>query len=120
MISEAQQPLFIKHYKTPLQRCHLLPPGIPWSVAPIFLYTAGMALAMAPLTLIALDPFAHERGLAASCQTFLQSGFNGLAAGLIAPLLWGSTQSLAWGMAGFAALGIAATLLHRRAATRSG
>ncbi len=99
---------------------HLLPPGIPWSVAPIFLYTAGMALAMAPLTLIALDPFAHERGLAASCQTFLQSGFNGLAAGLIAPLLWGSTQSLAWGMAGFAALGIAATLLHRRAATRSG
>ena len=28
MISEVQQPLFIKHYKTPLQRFHLLPPGI--------------------------------------------------------------------------------------------
>jgi UDP-glucose:(heptosyl)LPS alpha-1,3-glucosyltransferase len=28
MISEVQQPLFIKHYDTPLQRFHLLPPGI--------------------------------------------------------------------------------------------
>jgi UDP-glucose:(heptosyl)LPS alpha-1,3-glucosyltransferase len=28
MISEVQQPLFIKHYQTPLERFHLLPPGI--------------------------------------------------------------------------------------------
>lgn len=28
MISEVQQPLFIKHYNTPLERFHLLPPGI--------------------------------------------------------------------------------------------
>ena len=28
MISEVQQPLFIKHYHTPRQRFHLLPPGI--------------------------------------------------------------------------------------------
>jgi UDP-glucose:(heptosyl)LPS alpha-1,3-glucosyltransferase len=28
MISQVQQPLFIKHYHTPLQRFHLLPPGI--------------------------------------------------------------------------------------------
>tara|TARA_Y100000815_G_scaffold237084_1_gene230682 strand:- start:140 stop:1261 length:1122 start_codon:yes stop_codon:yes gene_type:complete len=28
MISELQQPLFTKHYKTPLDRFHLLPPGI--------------------------------------------------------------------------------------------
>lgn len=28
MISEVQQPLFIKHYGTPLSRFHLLPPGI--------------------------------------------------------------------------------------------
>ena len=28
MISEVQQPLFIRHYHTPLQRFHLLPPGI--------------------------------------------------------------------------------------------
>ncbi|MCQ4321266.1 glycosyltransferase family 4 protein [Stutzerimonas stutzeri] len=28
MISEVQQPLFIKHYRTPIERFHLLPPGI--------------------------------------------------------------------------------------------
>ena len=28
MISEVQQPLFIKHYQTPAERFHLLPPGI--------------------------------------------------------------------------------------------
>ena len=28
MISEVQQPLFVKHYGTPLERFHLLPPGI--------------------------------------------------------------------------------------------
>ncbi|WP_397450235.1 glycosyltransferase family 4 protein [Pseudomonas sp. NA-150] len=28
MISEVQQPLFVKHYDTPSQRFHLLPPGI--------------------------------------------------------------------------------------------
>ena len=78
-----------------------------------------MALAMAPLTLIALDPFAHERGLAASCQTFLQSGFNGIAAGLIAPCC-GAAPELAWGMAGFAACGAIATLLHARRAQQRG
>jgi len=93
---------------------HALPPGLPWSVAPLFVYTTGMALAMSALTLLGLDPFARERGLAASCQTFLQSGTNGLVAGLIAPLLWASTTTLAWGMAGFATLGALATWLHVR------
>jgi DHA1 family bicyclomycin/chloramphenicol resistance-like MFS transporter len=93
---------------------YLLPPGLPWSVAPLFVYTAGMALAMSALTILGLDPFASERGLAASCQTFLQSGFNGLAAGLIAPLLWSSTQALALGMIGFVLLGSLAALAYRQ------
>ena len=93
---------------------HALPPGVPWSVAPLFVYTAGMALAMSALTLLALDPFANERGLAASCQTFLQSATNGLVAGLVAPLLWASTTTLAWGMAGFALLGAGASALYLR------
>lgn len=93
---------------------HALPPAVPWSVAPLFVYTVGMSLAMPALTLLALDPFADERGLAASCQTFLQSGVNGLAAGLMAPLLWASTVTLAWGMAGFVLLGAGATALYLR------
>uniref|UniRef100_Q47K23 Bcr/CflA family efflux transporter n=1 Tax=Dechloromonas aromatica (strain RCB) TaxID=159087 RepID=Q47K23_DECAR len=91
-----------------------LPPGLPWSVAPIFVYTMGMSLAMPCLTIFALDPFPAQRGLAASCQTFFQSSFNGLVAALIAPALWGSTLTLALGMAGLMLTGGLAALLHQR------
>jgi len=91
-----------------------LPPGLPWSVLPLFVYTAGMSLAMPCLTIMALDPFPAQRGLAASCQTFFQSSFNSLAAGLIAPALWGSTLSLALGMIGLMSLGGLAALAHQR------
>ena len=92
----------------------LLPPGLPWSVLPIFIYTVGMSLAMPCLSIFALDPFPAQRGLAASCQTFFQSRFNGLAAALIAPALWGSTLTLALGMAGMVLIGGSAALLHQR------
>lgn len=91
-----------------------LPPGLPWSVAPIFVYTIGMALTTPSLTLLALDPFPAQRGLAASCQTCLQSSFNGLTAALIAPSLWGATLNLALGMTGLMLLGGLAALGHRR------
>ena len=91
-----------------------LPPALPWSVLPLFVYTLGMALAMPSLTILALDPFPEQRGLAASCQTFFQSGFKSLAAALIAPALWGSTLTLALGMAGLMVLGgIAALADHK-------
>ncbi|MDP3440874.1 MAG: Bcr/CflA family drug resistance efflux transporter, partial [Azonexus sp.] len=91
-----------------------LPPALPWSVMPIFIYTLGMALTMPGLTILALDPFPAQRGLAASCQTFFQSGFNSIVAALIAPALWGSTLSLAWGMAGMMLLGGMAALAHQK------
>lgn len=89
-------------------------PALPWAVAPLFVYTFGMSLAMPCLTIFALDPFPAQRGLAASCQTFLQSGFNGLAAALIAPMLWGSTGSLALGMGGLMLAGGLAALARYR------
>ena len=88
--------------------------SLPWSVLPLPVYTLGMSLAMPCLTLYALDPFPEQRGLAASCQTFLQSAFNGFAAGLIAPALWGSTLGLALGMAGLMALGGVSAWRHGR------
>lgn len=92
----------------------LLPPMLPWSVVPIFFYTFGMSLAMPCLTLMALDPFPAQRGLAASCQMFLQSMANGLIAGLLAPALWGSTLTMALGMGALMLLGSLSTwLLHR-------
>lgn len=92
-----------------------LPPGLPWSVAPLFVYTLGMALAAPSLTLLALDPFPAQRGLAASCQTFLQASFNAAVAGLLAPLLWDSTLTLALGMGVLLAAGGGAAWLHGRA-----
>ena len=91
-----------------------LSPALPWSVLPLFPYTLGMALAMPSLTILALDPFPAQRGLAASCQTFFQSGFNSLAAALIVPMLWGATLTLALGMAGLMILGGIAALAHQK------
>jgi DHA1 family bicyclomycin/chloramphenicol resistance-like MFS transporter len=91
-----------------------LPPSLPLSVLPIFIYVFGMAMAMPCLTLIALDPYPEQRGLAASCQTFLQSGFNAFAAGVIAPALWGSTLILAFGMSLLLLLGGVSAWLHQR------
>ena len=93
-----------------------LPPGVPWNVIPIFIYTFGMALTTPRLTLFALDPFPAQRGLAASCQTFLQAGFNGFVAAIVAPLVWGSTLSLALAMTAFVSLGALASYLQRRSA----
>jgi len=98
----------------------LLAPELPWSVAPMFIYTSGMSLVMPSMTLYALDPFPAQRGLAASCQTFLQSGFNGLVAALVAPAVWGSTLSLALAMLGFLCLGALAGWLHQRSALLPG
>lgn len=75
-----------------------LPAGLPWSVIAIPVFTLGMALAMPSLSLLALDLFPMRRGLASSCQSFLQMGMNALTAGLLAPALWASTLSLASGM----------------------
>lgn len=91
----------------------VMPPALPWSVLPLFGFTLGMSLAMPCLTLRALDLFPEQRGLAASCQTFLQSGFNTLAAGLIAPALWGSTLTLAFGMGGLLLLGACAAMIQQ-------
>lgn len=91
-----------------------LPPALPWSVLPVFVYTLGMSLTMPCLSILALDPFPAQRGLAASCQSFFQSSFNTVIAALIAPALWASTLSLAWGMAGMMAIGGIAALAHQK------
>jgi MFS transporter, DHA1 family, multidrug resistance protein len=93
---------------------YTLPPSLPWSVVPLFMYTVGMSLAMPNLTLFALDPFPAQRGLAASCQTFFQSSSNGIAAALIAPAIWGSTSTLALGMASLLTAGALFALAHRQ------
>ena len=89
-----------------------LPPGLPWSVLPIMVYSLGLSLALPSLTLLSLDLFPEQRGMTSSCQMFLQSMFNSLLAGMIVPLLWGSTRFLALGMGSLFLLGGLATWLH--------
>lgn len=90
------------------------PVQVLWLVVPIALYNIGMALAMPSLGILALDLFPQRRGMASSCQSFLQVGVNALTAGVLAPLLWNSTLALALGMSLFASLSFAAFLAWRR------
>ena len=92
----------------------LMPAGVPQSVLPIGLFACGMSIAMPAMSLLALELFPTRRGMASSCQSFLQIGLNAVTAGMTAPLLWGSPLSLAGGMAMFTAAGLVAWLLWLR------
>ena len=78
---------------------YLHSPALPWSVMPLCLYVFGMSLSFPTLTLLALDLFPSQRGLAASCQAFVQTLGAALNA-ILAPLVWGSTRTLALTMLG--------------------
>jgi DHA1 family bicyclomycin/chloramphenicol resistance-like MFS transporter len=90
----------------------LAPPAVPWSVAPVMVYTIGMALSMPSLTLLALDLFPHNRGLAASLLGFEHSLLSAIAAGVVSPMLSHSDITLAGGMAGLAVMGWVVWLLY--------
>ena len=93
-------------------------PALPWSILPLALYGIGTSLSMPCLTLMALDLFPERRGLAASCQAFVQSGGNAVVTAVLAPLLWGSALHLSLGMLALMSAGalafLAYTLLYRR------
>ena len=74
-----------------------LPAMVPWSVMPVFFYTVGMSLCAPGVTLMVLDLFPTHRGVAASCQSFVQTMLGAVAAGVIAPLLAASALWLAIG-----------------------
>ena len=97
----------------------LLPPLLIPSLLPVPLYTLGMALAMPTLTLRALDFFPDNRGMAASCQSFLQTMLSAGIAAFIAPALWGSRLGLALGMTGLGGLGALLILAHLRSGKKA-
>ena len=96
----------------------LVPPGVPWSVLPIYVYFAGSALSMPSLTLMALDLFPEQRGLASSCQAFVQTTGNAVTTALVAPLVWTTTVTLATGEFAMLALGLGFFVVYLRAARR--
>jgi MFS transporter, DHA1 family, multidrug resistance protein len=92
----------------------LRPASLPLSIVPLVIYVVGSSLAMPSLTLMALDLLPRQRGLASSCQGFVQSGGNALTAALLAPLLWGSARSLAAGQVAILVLAIGCYFVFSR------
>jgi len=91
----------------------LLPPALPWSVAPMFFYTFGMSVVAPGATLLALDLFPHIRGTVASCQSFATTLLGALVAGVIAPFLSHSVLWLAAGQMAFSASALVLWLTSR-------
>jgi DHA1 family bicyclomycin/chloramphenicol resistance-like MFS transporter len=83
----------------------LLPPALPWTVAPLF--TIGMSMVAPSLTLLVLDLFPHIRGTIASCQAFTMTMLSALVGGLVSPWLYGSVLHLALGQLALAFGGFA-------------
>jgi MFS transporter, DHA1 family, multidrug resistance protein len=97
--------------------CGLLPAG-PLLLAPLFIFSYGMALALPTLIDRALAPVHEHAGVAASCQTFMQFAVMAVGAGILAPLLWDSLFQLALGTGTLTAIGAWCVLheaRHRRA-----
>lgn len=72
-------------------------PALPWSLAPLFFYTFGMALVAPGATLLILDLFPTLRGLVASCQSCVLTLLGAIVAGAVAPALSHSPLGLALG-----------------------
>jgi DHA1 family bicyclomycin/chloramphenicol resistance-like MFS transporter len=98
----------------------LHPPALPWSVAPLFLYATGMALSLPTLTLLGLDLFPAQRGLASSCQAFLLTAMNAVTAGLAAPLAAGKPLKLALVSGALMTIGLGCSVAFAAAAHRAG
>jgi DHA1 family bicyclomycin/chloramphenicol resistance-like MFS transporter len=64
----------------------------------VALYNVGMASAMPLISIKALDCFPKARGTAASGQAFSQMFISSIVAGIVVPLVWGSTFTLSCAM----------------------
>jgi DHA1 family bicyclomycin/chloramphenicol resistance-like MFS transporter len=87
------------------------PPTLPWTLVPVFAYVLGMATATPSLTILSLDLFPSQRGLAASCQVFLSLGGSAAISAFIS-MLWGSTLTLALTMTALLIGGTISILLY--------
>jgi MFS transporter, DHA1 family, multidrug resistance protein len=89
------------------------PPGLPWTMVPLFFYTIGMSTVSPAATLLGLDLFPHLRGTAASCQSCASTLLAAVVAGAIAPALSHSVLWLAYGQLAFTLTALALWLTSR-------
>jgi DHA1 family bicyclomycin/chloramphenicol resistance-like MFS transporter len=93
---------------------HLFAAEVPWAVLPLFLYSFALAISMPPMTLIALNHFPNNSGLASSMQSFLQMILFALVSGLLAPLLFDSAFKLACGVLACLAVSLIAWVIAQQ------
>lgn len=84
---------------------YLLPTGLLNNILPVALYNIGMAVCLPVLSLAALNRHPKIRGTAASGQAFMQMMLSTISAGMVVPLVWGSTLGLALAMLAYVTLG---------------
>ncbi|MEO9103286.1 MAG: MFS transporter, partial [Burkholderiaceae bacterium] len=96
-----------------LARNWLWAPHAAWALLPIGLYSFGWALMTPVVTLLVLDLHPNRRGMASSMQSFVGAVANGLAAGVLAPLVMDSTRQLALTSASLMTVGLGAWLVLR-------
>jgi DHA1 family bicyclomycin/chloramphenicol resistance-like MFS transporter len=90
------------------------PPGVLASIGPITVACVGLAM-LAPATqLMVLDLFPDMRGLAASCQVFVQIMVGAVDLAFVSIALASSTFSLALGLLGWTLAAIASWLIFLR------
>lgn len=80
--------------------------SILYVVGPLVVYVFGMALIIPAITIMILDYFPHNRGAAASMQSFFQMLSSACVAGIVVPLLQVSRQYFVFGQAVFLILAI--------------
>ena len=80
-------------------------PTVPWAVLPVALNAFGVAMVFPVLTLAILDMYPRQRGSASSMQAFTSLTLNAVVAGLLSPLVSGSTATLAIAAAVFTLCG---------------
>ncbi len=76
----------------------LVPPSAIAVITPVSIYASGMALAMPNLSLLAFELLPRNRGLASAIQSFTQTAFCAVVAGLFVPALVGHIAWFAFGM----------------------
>jgi DHA1 family bicyclomycin/chloramphenicol resistance-like MFS transporter len=75
-------------------------------IAPLALYAYGLSIVMPNLSLLAMDCFPKNIGLANGMRTFIQMGINALVASLISPIVLFSPLYFAIGLGLFFLIGI--------------
>lgn len=98
--------------------CAAAPTYFVWYLSYVFVFTAGLAMAMPTMALLGLDQVPDRRGTGASVQLFVQTGFNAVTAAFLAPWFWATPLRLALGAALVTAMALAGavTMLRREPA----